>query len=92
MHSLRKYHRIIVTSLLLFALFHTKGASGQIDITQANRLFEEGKFQEAEAIYEEILKKEPENYQAVLSLGRVNLYKNSLEESFHPVVNIVLYD
>ena len=81
MHSLRKYRRIIVTSLLLFALFHTKGASGQIDITQANRLFEEGKFQEAEAIYKEILKKEPENYQAVLSLGRVNLYKNSLEES-----------
>jgi len=89
-HSLRSYgldwksktHPIIaVILLLLFPPLSVEGTSNEDNVTLADSLFREGQFTEAEAIYAEIVRKEPNNYQAVFSLGRINLYKNSLEES-----------
>ena len=77
-----KRHPIIAfILLLLFVPLSVEGADSQENITLADSLFKEGQFAEAEAVYSEIVKKEPDNYQVVLSLGRINLYKNSLEES-----------
>ena len=70
-----------VILMLLFFLMHTEGISRQDELILADKLFKEGKFTEAEDVYEKIVKKDPENYGAVLALGRINLYKNSLEES-----------
>jgi predicted aspartyl protease len=77
----KKHAIIAVILLLLFAPLSVEGANDESNITLADSLFKEGQFTEAEAIYAEIVKKEPDNYQAVLSLGRINLYENSLEES-----------
>jgi hypothetical protein len=77
-----KRHPIIAfVLLLLFAPLSVQGADNEENIALADSLFKEGQFAEAEAAYAEIVKKEPDNYQVVLSLGRINLYKNSLEES-----------
>jgi hypothetical protein len=77
----KKHSIIAVILLLLFAPLSVEGADSEENIAQADSLFREGQFAEAEAVYAEIVKKEPNNYQALLSLGRINLYKNSLEES-----------
>lgn len=73
-----------VVILLLLSVpvsVYSKDASNQESIAYADSLLREGKFTEAEAIYAKVIEHDPDNYQAVLSLGRVNLYKNSLEES-----------
>ena len=91
-HSLRKYaHGLrnitqLTTIVILLLLFITlsvyaKDASNQESIVHADSLLKDGKFTEAEAAYAGIVKDEPDNYPAVLELGRINLYKNSLDES-----------
>lgn len=75
-----------VITIILCLLFtplcvYAKGTSNQESIALADSLLKAGEFTEAEAVYSEIVKKKPDNYQAALSMGRVNLYKNSLEES-----------
>jgi hypothetical protein len=67
--------------LLLFTPLMARGASDETDVAEADSLFREGRFIESEAFYAEIAKKHPDNYQAVLSLGRLYLYENRLEES-----------
>ena len=77
----KKHPIIAFILLLLFAPLSVEGADIEENIALADSLFRKGQFAEAEAVYSEIVKKEPDNYQAVLSLGRINLYKNSLEQS-----------
>ena len=77
----KTYPMIAVILLLLFTPLSVEGAGNEDNIALADSLFREGQFTEAEAVYAECVRKEPDNYQAVLSLGRINLYKNSLEES-----------
>ena len=72
---------LTVFLLIFFVPLIINGASDRTDLTEANNLFKDGKFTESEALYAEIVKKDPDNYQTVLSLGRLNLYKNSLGES-----------
>jgi hypothetical protein len=75
--------KVVVILFLVLAPVHlyAEGTSNQETIAQAENLFNQGKFTEAEAVYTDVVKSEPDNYQAVLSLGRINLYENSLEES-----------
>jgi hypothetical protein len=72
---------ILFTSLLLLIPAYAKGQSIKENLIRADKLYEQGKFAEAEAVYADVVKTEPDNYQAVLSLGRINLYENSLKES-----------
>lgn len=78
--SKRRY-KILVILLLFLIPFYSECMNSKDHIAKAERLFKEGKFIEAEDVYAGVLNKEPDNYQVVLSLGRINLYKNSLEES-----------
>ena len=80
--SKMQFTAVVVLLLLLVPVsVYSKDASNQESMAYADSLLEEGKFTEAEDAYWEIAKKKPDNYQAVLSMGRINLYKNSLEES-----------
>ncbi|MGB7062702.1 MAG: aspartyl protease family protein [Candidatus Zixiibacteriota bacterium] len=72
---------ILFISLLLLIPAYAKGQSIKENLVKADKLFEEGKFAEAKAVYADVAKTDPDNYQAVLSLGRINLYENSLKES-----------
>jgi len=72
---------VILLLLLIPLCVNAEDMRGDGMMAHPDSLLKEGKFTEAEAAYKEILKKEPDNYQAVFSMGRVNLYKNSLEES-----------
>jgi len=77
----KRHCRIALILLLLFTPLSVEGTNNENNIILADSLFREGQFTEAEAVYSEIVKKEPDSYQAVLSLGRINLYKNSLDQS-----------
>ena len=77
----KSYCTIGIIGVLLSSALYSEGICNQDDIIRAGNLFREGKFLEAEVVYTKIVESEPENYQALLSLGRINLYKNSLEES-----------
>ncbi|UCB52020.1 MAG: hypothetical protein JSV10_08520, partial [Candidatus Zixiibacteriota bacterium] len=72
---------IIFVSLLLLIPAYVEGQSIRENLVNGDKLFEQGKFAEAKAAYADIAKTDPDNYQAVLSLGRINLYENSLQES-----------
>ncbi len=72
---------VIFLLLLVPVSVYSKDTSNQESIAYADSLLREGKFTEAEAIYSKVIENDPDNYQAVLSLGKVNLYKNSLEDS-----------
>jgi predicted aspartyl protease len=57
----------------------TKAAEDRIQ--KADALFMDGHFAEAEEIYRAVLQEDPANFQAALSVGKICLFKNSLEES-----------
>jgi hypothetical protein len=56
----------------------TADADGTNDVQTAADLFREGKFADAEACYTRLQAADPKNYQAVLGLGTVALFKNDL--------------
>jgi Aspartyl protease/Tetratricopeptide repeat len=53
----------------------------QAEIDSANRLFQAGKFAEAGKIYAQIASQDPEDYAAVLGLGRIALLSNRLDDA-----------
>jgi hypothetical protein len=52
---------------------------GEVELAQ--RAFSEGKFEEAEKLYSQVLEEQPENKDATLELGRLQLYSNRLREA-----------
>jgi hypothetical protein len=52
-----------------------------MDIHRADQLYQEGKFEDAETAYEALAASEPDHYDALLTLGKLNLYKNSFKKS-----------
>jgi hypothetical protein len=71
----------LIISLLLLIPACVEGQSIKENLVKGDKLFQEGKFAEAKAVYSDVARTNPDDYQAVLSLGRINLYENSLEES-----------
>jgi Aspartyl protease/Tetratricopeptide repeat len=55
--------------------------SGPSDIETANRLFQGGKFADAGKIYAQVVAKSPDDYPAVLQLGRIALLSNQLDDA-----------
>ena len=53
----------------------------QSEIDSANRLFEVGKFAEAQELYARIEAQNPKDYSAVLQLGRIALLANRLDDA-----------
>ena len=53
----------------------------QSGIDSADRLFQVGKFAEAEKLYSQIVTQNPKDYSATLQLGRVALLSNRLEDA-----------
>ena len=49
------------------------------EIDSANRLFEVGKFAEANELYARIADRNPKDYSAILQLGRIALLSNRLD-------------
>jgi len=50
-------------------------------LNQGKNLFRAGEFSRAYSLYTKIIKEQPDNYQAMVSLGRINLFNNLLKES-----------
>ncbi len=59
----------------------TAAKADEDKIQKADALFMDGHFAKAEEIYQEVLKEDPGNFQAALSLGKICLFKNDLKES-----------
>src|SRR6185437_13438949 len=53
----------------------------QSEIAAADRLFQAGKFAEAGKVYAQIAAQNPEDYPAILGLGRIALLSNRLDEA-----------
>ena len=53
----------------------------QSGIESANRLFQVGKFAEAEKLYSQIVMQNPKDYSATLQLGRIALLSNRLDDA-----------
>jgi len=53
----------------------------QSGIESANRLFQVGKFAEAEKLYSQIVTQKPKDYSATLQLGRIALLSNRLDDA-----------
>ena len=53
----------------------------QSGINSADRLFQVGKFAEAEKLYSEIVTQKPKDYSATLQLGRIALLSNRLDDA-----------
>ena len=80
-----KFARICIALSALLALSgltsHAISQTGQSDIEAAGRLFEGGKFAEAGKIYEQVAARSPDNFAAVLQLGRIALLSNKLDDA-----------
>ena len=63
--------------------FSAKAASepSQAQIESANLLFQSGKFAEAGEIYARIVAQDPNDYSAIVQLGRVALLANRLDDA-----------
>ena len=63
--------------------FSGKAASepSQAQIESANLLFQSGKFAEAGEIYAEIVAQDPNDYAAIVQLGRIALLANRLDDA-----------
>jgi hypothetical protein len=70
-----------LTSVLLTVITLNGCRRPAMDIHQIDQLYQEGKFEDAEAAYETLVESEPDHYNALLVLGKLNLYKNSFEKS-----------
>jgi len=76
---------ILLCLLLCPAMFpefcHAAPLAGGLDLAKADSLFRAGKFAESKKIYSRILENDPAHYRAVLSLGKLSLFGNSLAEA-----------
>ncbi|MCX7973735.1 MAG: aspartyl protease family protein [Candidatus Aminicenantes bacterium] len=50
-------------------------------LEQANKLFQAGKFAEAEKLYLEAIREDPQNFRCLVHLGRIALLSNRLDEA-----------
>ncbi len=73
---------------MALVFFAAQGLSGratptptQSEIDSANRLFQAGKFADAGKLYSQILVKNPNEYSAILQLGRIGLLSNKLGDA-----------
>jgi tetratricopeptide (TPR) repeat protein len=64
------------TLLLLAPLLALRAYGDESPIESADRLFRDGKFAEAQALYSRIQAQNPSNFQAALRLGTIALFKN----------------
>jgi tetratricopeptide (TPR) repeat protein len=62
------------------------------EFEQGNRLFDEGKFDEALAVYENILKKFPESYAINLNVGNCYFEKQEYEKAIRAYLKVVEQD
>src|SRR3954454_13234563 len=53
----------------------------QSAIDSADRLFQAGKFTEAGKLYSQVVAQNPEDYSAILKLGRIALLSNRLDDA-----------
>jgi len=56
-------------------------SADQDPVEAANRVFREGKFAEAQALYAQIQARDPSNFQAALRLGTIAFFKNQLADA-----------
>jgi hypothetical protein len=56
-------------------------APKQSEIDSANRLFQAGKFAEADKLYSQIVSQNPKDFSATLQLGRIALLSNRLDDT-----------
>jgi tetratricopeptide (TPR) repeat protein len=81
-HQNKSLFIIVAISWTLFILpLSVQGDSSEDNLILANDLFRAGDFSKAKDLYAEVLKKEPDNYQAILALGKIKLFGNRLEQS-----------
>lgn len=66
---------------LLVPLLALRAGDGLRADQEPDRLFREGKFSEAEALYSQIQARDPSNFQAALRLGTISLLKNRLGDA-----------
>jgi len=67
--------------IFLFLILIAGGVYGQTPLPQAQDLFRQGKFVEAEKLFGDVLVKKPGNFEALLGLGKLRLYTNRLAEA-----------
>ena len=79
-----KFARIYIALSLLLAPWsftvQAHAQSGPSDIETASQLFQAGKFAEAGKIYAQVAAQSPNDYPAVLQLGRIALLSNQLDD------------
>ena len=79
------FARICIALAVILASWGFSGQAaaqtGQADIDAANRLFQTGKFAEADELYARIAAQDPKNYSATLQLGHIALLSNRLDNA-----------
>ena len=79
------YASICLALAVIIAPFSLSGGAASqpkpSEIDAANRLFEVGKFAEANKLYARIADRNPKDYSAILQLGRIALLSNRLDEA-----------
>jgi tetratricopeptide (TPR) repeat protein len=79
------FARICIALAMILASWSFSGQaaaqSKRADIDAANRLFQTGKFAEADEVYARIAAQDPKNYSATLQLGRIALLSNRLDDA-----------
>ena len=79
------YASICLALAVIVAPFSLSGRAASqpkpSEIDAANRLFEVGKFAEANKLYARIADRNPKDYSAILQLGRIALLSNRLDEA-----------
>ena len=79
------YASICLALAVIIAPFSLSGGAASqpkpSEIDAANRLFEVGKFAEANELYSRIADRNPKDYSAILQLGRIALFSNRLDDA-----------
>jgi hypothetical protein len=81
-YARRELRAFLIAGSILFSIFtaadlFADNAAG--NLLQADSLLAQGEFDNAYLLYNAIVEAEPQNYKAVLNLGRLYLYKNDLK-------------
>lgn len=72
---------LVFLSLGLLLLSIAQSSSDQKILESADELFQAGKFAEAEKLYLEAIKEDPQNFRCLVHLGRIALLSNRLAEA-----------
>jgi len=73
--------RMCISLLMVVGTLYAENAVDQEEMTQANMLYSKGEFAEAKVLYTNVASKEPDQYDAIVALGRISLYENALAEA-----------